>query len=149
MTVAGNESNQRAGLGQAGALSGLLAGLRVLDLTRNLPGPFCTRLLADLGAEIIKVEPPEGDPARALGPLFDALNHGKECRRIDFRQSADLEQLRGWLATADVMLDSFRPGVLQGLGPGFRDAEGDQPEAGAGLDHRLWPARSLGAACRP
>ena len=54
-----------------------LQGLRVVDLTRNLPGPFATRLLADLGAEIIKIEPKNGDPARAFGELFKALNHGK------------------------------------------------------------------------
>ena len=94
----------------------LLSGLRVLDLTRNLPGPFATRLLADLGAAIVKVEPPEGDPARPLAALFEALNHGKECRTIDFRSSADLDRLRAWVQEADVLLDSFRPGVLQGLG---------------------------------
>ena len=94
----------------------LLSGLRVLDLTRNLPGPFATRLLADLGATIVKVEPPEGDPARPLAALFEALNHGKECRTIDFRSSADLDRLRAWVQEADVLLDSFRPGVLQGLG---------------------------------
>ena len=94
----------------------LLSGLRVLDLTRNLPGPFATRLLADLGATIVKVEPPEGDPARPLAALFEALNHGKECRSIDFRDSADLDRLRAWVQEADVLLDSFRPGVLQGLG---------------------------------
>ena len=98
------------------ALPPLLSGLRVLDLTRNLPGPFATRLLADLGATIIKVEPPEGDPARPLAALFEALNHGKECRTIDFRSSADLDRLRTWVQEADVLLDSFRPGVLQGLG---------------------------------
>lgn len=94
----------------------LLSGLRVLDLTRNLPGPFATRLLADLGATIVKVEPPEGDPARPLAALFEALNHGKECRTIDFRSSADLDRLRTWVQETDVLLDSFRPGVLQGLG---------------------------------
>lgn len=94
----------------------LLSGLRVLDLTRNLPGPFATRMLADLGATIVKVEPPEGDPARPLAALFEALNHGKECRTIDFRSSADLERLRTWVKDADVLLDSFRPGVLQGMG---------------------------------
>jgi len=99
-----------------GPLSGLLAGLRVIDLTRNLPGPFGTRMLADLGAEVIKVEPPEGDPTRSLGPLFEALNHGKECRKIDFKNPAELATLRGWLATADVMVDSFRPGVLKAMG---------------------------------
>ena len=100
-------------------LAGLLAGLRVIDLTRNLPGPFCTRMLADLGAEIVKVEPPEGDPTRPLGPLFDALNHGKESRRIDFRQPADLDRLREWLADAEVMVDSFRPGILSSMGLDF------------------------------
>lgn len=101
---------------EAGPLSGLLGGLCVIDLTRNLPGPFGTRMLADLGAEIIKVEPPEGDPARPLGTLFDALNHGKECRRIDFKNEGDLATLRDWIATADVTVDSFRPGVLKALG---------------------------------
>lgn len=94
----------------------MLSGLRVLDLTRNLPGPFATRMLADLGATIVKVEPPEGDPARPLGGLFDALNRGKECRRIDFKNADDLAQLRGWVAASDVIVDSFRPGVMQALG---------------------------------
>jgi crotonobetainyl-CoA:carnitine CoA-transferase CaiB-like acyl-CoA transferase len=62
------------------------------------------------------VEPPEGDPTRPLAALFEALNHGKECRSIDFRSSADLDRLRAWVQEADVLLDSFRPGVLQGLG---------------------------------
>jgi len=105
--------------GTPGPLSGLLAGLRVIDLTRNLPGPFGTRMLADLGAEVIKVEPPEGDPARPLAALFEALNHGKACRTIDFRDAAQLDQLRDWLRTADVMVDSFRPGVLQAMGLDF------------------------------
>ena len=100
-------------------MSGLLAGLRVIDLSRNLPGPFCTRMLADLGATVIKVEPPEGDPTRPLGPLFEALNHDKECRRLDFRQPTDLDQLREWLVDADVMVDSFRPGILGSVGLDF------------------------------
>ncbi|VWB87165.1 L-carnitine dehydratase [Burkholderia lata] len=99
-----------------GALPPLLSGLRVLDLSRNLPGPFATRMLADLGASVIKVEPPEGDPTRPLAGLFDALNHGKECRTVDFRRDADLDRLRAWTKEADVLLDSFRPGVLQSLG---------------------------------
>ncbi|KQZ79299.1 CoA-transferase [Rhodanobacter sp. Root561] len=100
-------------------MSGLLTGLRVVDLSRNLPGPFCTRMLADLGATVIKVEPPEGDPTRPLGPLFDALNHDKESRRLDFRQPTDLDQLREWLVDADVMVDSFRPGILASMGLDF------------------------------
>lgn len=101
----------------AGAgLDTLLDGLTVVDLSRNLPGPFGSRMLADLGAEVVKVEPPEGDPARALPPLFTALNEGKASRRVDFRSAEDLDGLRDLLATADVMLDSFRPGVLAGMG---------------------------------
>ncbi len=97
-------------------LSGMLNGLRVVDLSRNLPGPWATRMLADLGAELIKVEPPEGDPTRPLVPLFEALNHGKAQRTVDFRDAASLQGLRDLLAGADVMLDSFRPGVLAGMG---------------------------------
>jgi alpha-methylacyl-CoA racemase len=98
------------------ALPPLLSGLRVVDLSRNLPGPFATRMLTDLGASVVKVEPPEGDPARSLTALFDTLNEGKECRVIDFRRDADLERLRAWVKEADVLLDSFRPGVLPHLG---------------------------------
>jgi len=101
------------------ALGGLLGGLQVIDLTRNLPGPYCTRVLCDLGATVVKVEPPEGDPGRALSTLFNELNRDKACRRIDFRNAADLDTLRGWVQGADVMVDSFRPGVLESIGLGF------------------------------
>ncbi|MDE2402555.1 MAG: CoA transferase [Burkholderiales bacterium] len=97
----------------------LLSGLRVIDLTRNLPGPFATRMLADLGASIIKIEPPQGDPARALGPLFQALNQNKDCRTLDLHQSGDLDQLRTWLENTDVLLEGFRPGVMASMGLDF------------------------------
>ena len=93
-----------------------LQGLRVIDLTRNLPGPFATRLLADLGAEIIKIEPKNGDPARAFGELFKALNHGKTIESHDFRDTQGIAAIKAHLKDADVMLDSFRPGVLKGMG---------------------------------
>jgi len=73
-------------------------------------------MLADLGAEVIKVEPPEGDPARALGPLFKSLNEGKACRTLDLKRDADRDQLRDWLKTADVLLEGFRPGVMASMG---------------------------------
>lgn len=103
-------SNMLAGM------SDCLQGLRVVDLTRNLPGPFATRLLADLGAEIVKFEPENGDPARALGGLFEALNHGKTIEKVNFRHPQGIERIKAQLKDADVMLDSFRPGVLQGMG---------------------------------
>lgn len=101
---------------QANAMKDCLQGLRVVDLTRNLPGPFATRLLADLGADIIKIEPKSGDPARAFGELFTALNHGKETQKVDFRDPAGIEAIKTHLKDADVMLDSFRPEVLEGMG---------------------------------
>lgn len=100
----------------ANTMTDCLDGLRVIDLTRNLPGPFATRLLADLGAEIIKIEPKNGDPARALGGLFEALNHGKTIERVDFRDPQGIESIKAHLKDADVMLDSFRPCVLEGMG---------------------------------
>ena len=101
---------------QADAMKDCLQGLRVVDLTRNLPGPFATRLLADFGAEIIKIEPASGDPARALGDLFTALNHGKIIEKVDFRDAQGIETIKTHLKDADVMLDSFRPEVLEGMG---------------------------------
>ena len=100
----------------AHTMTDCLDGLRVVDLTRNLPGPFATRLLADLGAEIIKIEPKNGDPARALGDLFSALNHGKTIEKVDFRDPQGIESIKAHLKSADVMLDSFRPEVLEGMG---------------------------------
>ena len=101
---------------QADAMKDCLHGLRVVDLTRNLPGPFATRLLADLGAEIIKIEPASGDPARALGDLFTALNHGKTIEKVDFRDAQGIEAIKAHLKDANVMLDSFRPEVLDAMG---------------------------------
>lgn len=93
-----------------------LQGLRVVDLTRNLPGPFATRLLADLGADVLKIEPKQGDPARVFGELFAALNHGKTTEKYDFHDPKAIEAIKAHLKEADVMLDSFRPGVLAEMG---------------------------------
>ena len=111
--MANNDSLHPSAISQ---MSDCLQGLRIIDLTRNLPGPFATRLLADLGAEIIKIEPKGGDPARALGGLFDALNHGKTIEKVDFRDDKGIASVKTYLKNADVMLDSFRPGVLKGMG---------------------------------
>ena len=93
-----------------------LQGLRVIDLTRNLPGPFATRLLADLGADVLKIEPKQGDPARVFGELFAALNHGKTTEKYDFHDAKAIGAIKAHLKEADVMLDSFRPGVLAEMG---------------------------------
>jgi CoA:oxalate CoA-transferase len=104
-----------------------LSGVRVLDLTRVLSGPFCTMLLGDLGADVIKVEAPEGDPIRAQGAqrdglswYFAAFNRNKRSVRLDLRQAQGREILAALVKTADVLVENFRPGVLARLG--FDDA---------------------------
>ncbi|MEO0323869.1 MAG: CaiB/BaiF CoA-transferase family protein [Myxococcota bacterium] len=111
-----------------------LAGLRVLDISRLLPGPFASMLLADLGAEVIKVEDPKaGDYLRVMplsapgqpNVVFEALNRGKKSVVLDLKKPAGREALLALVRTADVLLESFRPGVLArlGLGPDtLRDA---------------------------
>jgi CoA:oxalate CoA-transferase len=100
-----------------------LAGTRVLELGRMLAGPFCGMLLADLGAEVIKVEPPRGDDARTFGPFVDGastyyrlLNRGKLGISLDLKRSDDLRVLRELLARSDVLVENFRPGALARLG---------------------------------
>jgi alpha-methylacyl-CoA racemase len=109
-----------------------LAGVRVLDLSRLLPGPFCSLLLADFGAEVIKIEdtgmgdyvrwsPPyyEGAQETARSALFLALNRGKRSVRIDLKSDAGREVLLRLIRDADVLLESFRPGVMDRLGVGY------------------------------
>jgi CoA:oxalate CoA-transferase len=104
-----------------------LAGITVVDLTRVLAGPFCTLVLSNLGARVIKVErPPAGDDARAIGPLvggkslyFAALNHGKESIALDLKRDGDRAVFERLLGAADVLVENFRPGVLERLGYGW------------------------------
>jgi alpha-methylacyl-CoA racemase len=98
----------------------LLAGTRVLDLSRLLPGPFCSLYLAQLGAEVIKIEEPNGgDYARESKELFAQVNRGKKSVTLDLRQAADVAKFKELVATADVVLESFRPGVMDRLGCGY------------------------------
>ena len=110
------------------AMADCLQGLRVVDLTRNLPGPFATRLLADLGADVLKIEPKQGDPARVFGELFAALNHGKATEKHDFHDPKAIEVIKAHLKEADVMLDSFRPGVLAEMGLGAKTLHAVNPK---------------------
>lgn len=102
-----------------------LAGIRVLDLSRLLPGPFCTQLLVDLGAEVIKVEDPAGgDYLRHMPPqladgtcvLFHAINRGKKSVTLDLKAADDNAKFVALVKTADVVVESFRPGVMEKLG---------------------------------
>src|SRR3990172_10756948 len=102
-----------------------LAGIRVLDLSRLLPGPYCSLLLADLGAEVIKVETPlAGDYARmapaelGFGGIFEAVNRGKRSVAIDYRRPAGRDLVLRLAETADVFLESSRPGQLEKRGLG-------------------------------
>jgi len=124
-----------------------LAGIVVVDLTRVLAGPFCTLLLSQLGARVIKVEHPEGgDDARAIGPLvggkslyFASLNHGKESIALDLRRDADRAVFEDLLDIADVLVENFRPGVMERLGYGWEQLRGRWPRlvyaAASGFGH--------------
>ncbi|HUZ40856.1 MAG TPA: CoA transferase [Acidimicrobiales bacterium] len=109
-----------------GAPTGPLAGVRVLDLTRVLAGPFCTAMLADLGAEVIKIESPHtGDDARNLGPFrdgesvyFSILNRGKKSVTLNLKRSEAQAVLLDLAQRADVVIENFRPGVADRLGIG-------------------------------
>ena len=112
---------------------GPLKGLRVVELARILAGPWIGQTLADLGAEVIKIEAPEGDDTRRWGPpfldrarpdggtervaaYFHAANRGKTSITCDFGNPDDLARLRDLIATADVVVENFRPGVMARLG---------------------------------
>jgi len=115
--------------------AGPLAGIRVADCSTVLAGPYCTMVLADLGADVIKVEPPEGDATRGWGPpwigaeadgtrtaaYYLAVNRNKRSIRLDLRHDAGREVLRRLLATSDVLVENFRVGGLARLG--FDDGE--------------------------
>ncbi|KAF0165733.1 MAG: L-carnitine dehydratase/bile acid-inducible protein F [Rhodocyclaceae bacterium] len=122
---------------------GPLAGLRILDLTRLLPGPVATMHLADLGAEVIKIEDTgAGDYARAMGPgertaggkgaagdslFFRMVNRNKKSLRLDLKQAAGVEAFMRLAADADVIFESFRPGVVDKLGIGYETVRAVNP----------------------
>jgi crotonobetainyl-CoA:carnitine CoA-transferase CaiB-like acyl-CoA transferase len=93
-----------------------LEGVRVLDFTQNLPGPYATLVLASLGAEVIKIEPPRGDPARMFGRLFEIVNAGKRSIVLDLKNPDVRPSVHALLRSADVVVEGFRPGVMQRLG---------------------------------
>jgi alpha-methylacyl-CoA racemase len=105
-----------------------LAGLRVLDLSRLLPGGFCSLLLADFGADVIKVEDTGmGDYVRASEPAFQSLNRGKRSIAIDLKNPEGRDVLLRLVRNADVLLESFRPGVMDRLGVGYERLRQENP----------------------
>ena len=115
---------------------GPLAGIRVLDLTRLLPGPVATLHLADLGAEVIKIEDPQvGDYARTLGTgqgadsaYFRMINRNKQGLRLDLKQPEGVAVFKRLASAADVIVESFRPGVMDKLGVGYAVIAGLNPK---------------------
>lgn len=109
--------------------NGPLHGIRILDLTRVLAGPFCTRLLADMGAEVIKLEPPGGDAARqfefisneGISGYFMQQNCGKKDISLDLANPQAQEIVRQLATISDVVVENFRPGVMKKLGFGYHD----------------------------
>ena len=119
-------------------MSSPLSGLRVLDLTRLLPGPACTRMLAEWGAEVVKIEPPEGDYANRLGlspdapqdkiaPLYSIVNRGKSFERLDLKSDAGRSRLLALVANSNVLVEGFRPGVMDRLGLGYAALSAHHP----------------------
>lgn len=120
-------------------MEGPLSGIRVLDLSQYVAGPYCGRLLAGFGADVIKIEPPEGDPIRHWGPFRPGeddpnggvfhlyLDQGKRSVVLDLDRPEDQARLRDLVATADILIESFRPGRLAEIGFGYEDLESEFP----------------------
>ena len=109
---------------------GALAGLKVIDLTRVLGGPYCTMVLSDHGAEVIKLEPPQGDETREWGPPFDdagdasyfiGINRNKKSVGLDLSKPAGREVLMRLLEDADVLVENFKPGTMEKWALGYED----------------------------
>src|SRR5690349_10472225 len=103
-----------------------LEGVRVLDFSIMLAGPYCARLLADVGAEVIKIEPPEGDDMRLRAPLrhgnsayFGQLNAGKRSLALDLKSGEAIELVHRLVEQTDIIVENFRPGVMDRLGLGY------------------------------
>src|SRR6201998_4297601 len=103
-----------------------LEGIRVLDFSIMLAGPYCARLLADVGADVIKIEPPEGDDMRLRTPLrdgnsayFGQLNAGKRSLALDLKSAEAIKLVHRLVAETDILVENFRPGVMDRLGLGY------------------------------
>jgi len=107
-----------------------LADIDVIDFTQSIAGPVCTQMLGEMGAEVIKVEPPNGDAFRPLmkGSLFSAYNNGKKSICVDLKTDEGQELLTDLAAKADVLIESFRPGVLDEYGLDYDSISADNPD---------------------
>jgi CoA:oxalate CoA-transferase len=128
------------------ANKGPLSGITVVDLSRILAGPYCTLLMTELGARVIKVEPPAGDDAREYGPFlegksayFMSINRGKESIALDLKKAEDKRIFEALLEKADVLVENFRPGTMEKLGYGWEQLHRRYPRliyaAASGFGH--------------
>src|SRR2546421_12537095 len=116
-------------------MNSALDRLRIVDFTTTIAGPHCTRLLADLGAEVIKIEAPEGDMMRSRPPLrngastsFGQLNTGKKSVVLDLKRPAAIAAVKRLAATADVVVENFRPGVMARFGLDYETLKAGKPD---------------------
>ncbi len=132
-----------------------LQGVKIIDLTRALSGPFCAMVLADFGADVVKVEPSQaGDMSRAWGPLdrgvstyFMSCNRNKRSVCVDFRNPQGLEALRRLIGAADIVIENFKPGTMEKMGLGYETLSSSNPKLimgsisafGAGGPLSDWP----------
>ena len=113
-----------------------LQGIKVLDFTRVLAGPFCTMMLADMGADVVKIERPGvGDDSRAFGPFvenesayFMCLNRNKKSIALDLKDEKDMEICKKLISKADVLVENFRPGTMEKLGLGYEKLKQSHPK---------------------
>ena len=106
---------------------GPLGHISVLDLTVNVPGPFCSTILGDLGARVIKVEPPGGDPLRHSPGIWASINHGKKSIALDLKTDGGRQVLRRLAQRTDIVLEGWRPGVAERLGADHATLSEDNP----------------------
>ena len=134
----------------ADATDGPLAGVRVLDLSRVLAGPYCAMMLADLGADAIKVERPDGgDITRAWGPpwaggeatYYMSANRGKRSITIDLRDPRGLEVVRRLALTSDILIENFIPGGAERLGLGWEELHAENPNSSTARSAATRPTR--------
>ncbi|OYT34964.1 carnitine dehydratase [Archaeoglobales archaeon ex4484_92] len=106
----------------------LLKDVKVLELGYFYPVPFCAKLLNYLGAEVIKIEPPSGDPSRLLGPIFAGFNYNKEIIKLDLKKFEDREVFYKLAKSSDVIIEGFRPGVVKRLGVDYETIKKINPK---------------------
>jgi formyl-CoA transferase len=113
---------------------GALEGIRVLDVTQVMAGPFCAMQLCDMGADVIKVEPPEGDSTRRMAgaegtdsPGFNAVNRGKRGIVLDLKSAAGQTAFRRLVRRTDILIENYRPGVMRGFGLDYASLAGEYP----------------------